>query len=79
MKVIEECAELQEVLIKSLTKSEGFKPKKEKIVEEMGDVMYRIMVLIQVLEVEDEVEKRIEEKSQHLYDWAVNKFEKNKV
>lgn len=78
LKVVEECAELQEVLVKYLTKNEQFKPKLEKIVEEMGDVVFRIVVLSKVLEVEDDVQNRMEQKAEQLHEWAVNKFEKLK-
>jgi NTP pyrophosphatase (non-canonical NTP hydrolase) len=74
LKVVEECAELQEVLVKSLTKSEDYKPKQEKIIEEMGDVMFRIAVLAKALDIEGEVQSRMEQKAKIMYDWAVTKF-----
>lgn len=74
LKVVEECAELQEVLLKGITKSDASKPSQEKIVEEMGDVVFRVMVLARVMGVEVEVEKRIEDKAKFLYGWALNKF-----
>ena len=76
LKVVEECAELQEVLIKYLTKSEAFKPKMEKISEEMGDVIFRIAVAASALGIEDKVEKRAEYKADAMLTWSVNKFEK---
>lgn len=75
LKVVEECAELQEVMVKYLTKREELKPSMGRISEEMGDVMFRIMVAVQLLGLEDAVELRIETKAKELYDWAVNKFE----
>ena len=75
LKVIEECAELQEVLIKHLTRNEQFKPKLEKMVEEMGDVVFRIVVLSKLLDVEDDVQNRMEQKAEQLHKWAVSKFE----
>lgn len=74
LKVVEECAELQEVMIKYLTKNENLKPPLSKIYEEMGDVIFRIIVVSKALGIEDEVQGRIEYKSQMMYDWAVNKF-----
>lgn len=75
LKAVEECAELQEVLVKYLTKAPDLKPKKEKIIEELGDVIFRTMAVAALFNVEDEVEKRIEDKAKVLYEWAVNKFE----
>jgi NTP pyrophosphatase (non-canonical NTP hydrolase) len=74
LKVVEECAELSEVLVKYVTKSEEFKPTLEKIVEEMGDTVFRIIVLSKLLDVQDEVQGRLEEKAQKLYDWTIEKF-----
>lgn len=74
LKVVEECAELQEVMVKYLTKSETLKPKKEKLTEEMGDVIFRIIVASKMLGIDDEVENRLDEKAKIMYDWATNKF-----
>lgn len=74
LKVVEECAELQEVLVKHLTKSEELKPKEDKIVEEMGDVMFRIMILARLMGVERSVQLRLQDKAQTMYNWAVSKF-----
>lgn len=74
LKVVEECAELQEVLVKSLTKGEAFKPSEDKIIEEMGDVVFRIAVLARAMDIEGEVQSRIEQKAKIMYDWAVTKF-----
>lgn len=74
LKVVEECAELQEVLIKSLTKSEGLKPDKSKIIEEMGDVVFRCMVLSRALDIDEEVDERIKEKAEVMHKWALSKF-----
>jgi len=75
LKAVEECAELQEVLVKYLTKSPELRPKKEKIIEEAGDVIFRVMAIATLFNIEDEVEQRIVEKAKVLHDWAVNKFE----
>src|SRR5688572_23436404 len=75
LKAVEECAELQEVLIKYLTKSPEMKPKKEKIIEEMGDVIFRVLVVTAMFDVKDLMEQRVEDKATILHEWAVNKFE----
>jgi len=74
LKVVEECAELQEVLVKSITKTNNLKPDTSKIVEEMGDTLFRIMVLAKSLDVGDQVNQRIHDKSQQMYNWASKKF-----
>ena len=66
LKVVEECAELQEVLVKYLTKSEETKPKKEKIIEEMGDTVFRIVVASRMLDIEVDVQQRMEFKTLQL-------------
>lgn len=73
LKVVEECAELQEVMIKYLTKG-SVKPKLEKLVEEMGDVVFRIMVTAKMLDVENEVQGRVEEKAVIIVDWIEKKY-----
>lgn len=65
IKVIEECAELTEVLSKSITKTDN-KPSVEKIIEETGDVICRIMILSEKLGISDKVDKRVIEKLQIL-------------
>lgn len=77
LKVVEECAELQEVMIKYLTKNEQLKPNLAKITEEMGDVIFRILVTSKMLGIEDDVQGRMDYKAKVLYDWAVKKFEKD--
>jgi NTP pyrophosphatase (non-canonical NTP hydrolase) len=75
LKVVEECAELQEVMVKYLTKNESLKPKMEKLSEEMGDVIFRIMVAAKMLGIEDEVQGRMDFKAKQLYTWVVGKYE----
>lgn len=62
LKLIEEMAETSEVLVKTLTKSPKYKPSKEKIVEEMGDLFLRFYVVMQHMNITDEVEQRVEDK-----------------
>ena len=74
LKVVEECAELQEVLVKYLTKSEETKPKKEKIIEEMGDTVFRIVVASRMLDIEVDVQQRMEFKARQLDKWISDKI-----
>ena len=69
LKVVEECMELCEVLVKGLTKAEGFKPPVEKIIEEMGDVTFRMYCLAKKLQIEQAVETRVIEKGEQLDKW----------
>lgn len=75
LKVVEECLELSEVLTKFVTKAEGMKPPVEKIVEEMGDVSFRMEILIKKLGIQDAVVARYHEKYQQIDEWFTNKFE----
>ena len=54
MKVLEEMHELGEVLTKYLNKQPEYRPKKEKIIEESGDLLYRMTLMIKKLGIEDE-------------------------
>lgn len=62
LKAIEECTELNEVLIKTITKNIDSKPSIDKIIEETGDVLVRLMVLIEKLDIREVVDKRITKK-----------------
>jgi len=73
MKMLEECAELSEVLLKTLTKAEGYKPPLEKIIEEMGDVLFRAKALSRKLGIDDEVEARFQEKGVILNNYLTEK------
>jgi len=75
LKVVEECAELQEVMVKYLTKREDLKPKLSKLVEEMGDVQFRIQVAARMLGIEGSVKERVKEKAYIMANWAEDKFE----
>lgn len=76
LKLLEEFGEFQEVIVKYLTKGEGYKPKIEKIIEEGGDVVFRLLVVAQMLDISEEIIERAEAKAKMMLDWAVNKFEK---
>lgn len=65
-KLMEELAELSEVVVKSYIKVEGHKPPIEKVVEEIGDVLLRIDIIIRRLNIEEAVTERIENKLKKL-------------
>lgn len=70
LKMLEECAELSEVLLKYLTKSPERKPPMEKIIEELGDVMFRAKALAKKMDIEKQVDERMEEKAELLINWV---------
>ncbi len=70
LKVVEECMEMCEVLVKTVTKAEGYKPPVDKIVEEMGDTIFRMQVLAKKLQIEQAVDARIIEKGEQLDKWV---------
>lgn len=76
LKVMEEMAELNEVLIKRVTKAEGFKPPLEKVSEEMGDLIFRMKILAKKLGIEKEVQLRTKQKAKQIDEWFKNKYEK---
>ncbi len=76
LKVAEECTELTEVLIKTVTKNDKLKPPTEKIVEEMGDVFFRAGILIKKLGLKEAVAERIKQKSESMNEWYKDRFEK---
>ena len=69
LKVAEGLAELSEVLIKRITRKEGFKPSLEKLIEELGDVFFRSHCLIAKLGIHEKVEDRIRQKSMQVEKW----------
>ena len=77
-KVIEEIAEFQEVMAKIRTKasSNPAKPKREELVKEYGDLLYRGMIYLKgefpeltLEEVVGKVQKRIDKKLTDLAEW----------
>jgi NTP pyrophosphatase (non-canonical NTP hydrolase) len=66
LKLVEELAELQEVVIKRYLKKEENKPPLEKLVEEMGDVLLRMRVVATQEKIKDEVSQRVADKSSKL-------------
>lgn len=69
LKVCEELAELQEVLLKYVNKKDELKPTTEKIVEEMGDVVFRMSILSEQLGIGDAIGERMNNKSSEVYEW----------
>ena len=71
LKLAEELAELLEVVIKFATKVKEKRPPKEKLVEELGDVMFRILVLAAAKgeEFGEDSNLRVEEKALKLYNY----------
>lgn len=69
MKMIEECTELNEVLIKKLNKKGRKKePALQDIIDEMGDVFVRLRILSEMMGYDD-VQKRINFKLAELMRW----------
>ena len=76
LKVVEETTELNEVLIKYLTKSPELKPKIEKIIEEMGDTLFRMKVVAEMLGISKDVNKRFEQKAKQIGEYIDKKLYK---
>ena len=76
LKVMEEMAELNEVLIKRVTKKGDMKPPEEKVVEEMGDLLFRMKILQRNMGIEHKVAERFRSKSQQISEWFTNEYEK---
>lgn len=74
LKTIEELAELNEILIKSVTKNATNRPPLEKIIEESAHVIFRINILSKMLGIEEQVQEEIEVKAEYLN----NFYEKEK-
>jgi NTP pyrophosphatase (non-canonical NTP hydrolase) len=75
LKVVEECAELSEVMIKFVTKQPEDKPSIEKIIEEMGDVHARCYILARQLGICDDVINRVASKLRQLDGWMSERYE----
>lgn len=66
LKLGEELAELQEVVLKTHLKIPEKRPPIEKMIEEVGDVVFRLGVLIKQYDIQDKIGERI--------DFKVGKF-----
>ena len=78
MKTIEEMSELSEVLVKCVTKEKEFRPPKDKIIEECGDLFFRLEVLAQHVGVEKIIE-RIDFKNKQLKGCTGSSIKKRKL
>jgi len=72
-KLLEECLELSEILVKMINKHKDKQPSKEKLVEELGDVLFRAEVLIIKEDLQKEVQSRINTKVAQLTPYMENK------
>ncbi len=62
-KLLEELAELQEVLLKKINKTPEHQPTDERILEEIGDVFLRLILYCEFHKIkEDDIEERIQVK-----------------
>jgi NTP pyrophosphatase (non-canonical NTP hydrolase) len=75
LKVVEECTELNEVLIKTLTKQPEDAPPMSKVIEEMGDVLARMKILAKQMGITLLVNERKEYKFTQLDGWMKKKYE----
>jgi NTP pyrophosphatase (non-canonical NTP hydrolase) len=73
LKLCEEMAELQEVLLKYVNKREDARPPVSKIIEELGDVIFRGQVIADQFDIEENVNERIEEKEEQVYNYYLTK------
>lgn len=62
LKVVEEATEVNELLIKGLTKIQSLKPSAEEEIEEIGDLIMRLAIYIAHRGIEDDVITRISDK-----------------
>lgn len=75
LKVLEESAELSEVLLKTLTKAPNYKPHIDKVIEEAGDLFFRLRIYCQQQGIEEAVKQRYLFKHEQLEKWIVDKYE----
>lgn len=62
LKTAEELFELGEILLKQVTKPDGSEERIPHLIEECGDVILNIKILVSKLKIEDKVKKRVESK-----------------
>lgn len=67
LKAIEECIEISEVLVKSMTKSLESQPTTDKIIEELADCILRLNIISDQLNINNEVISQINTKIDLLY------------
>jgi NTP pyrophosphatase (non-canonical NTP hydrolase) len=73
LKLCEEMSELQEVLLKYVNKKAEGKPSITKIVEELGDVLFRSAILSKQFDIEEVVLERAMDKEQQVYEYFTAK------
>ena len=66
LKTAEELFELGEILLKQVTKPDGSEERIPHLIEECGDVILNIKILVSKLKIEDKVKKRVESKLETL-------------
>lgn len=72
-KLLEESIELNEVIIKMINKSADNKPPIEKLIEESGDLLFRLGVVIRQFNIKPKVLLRVEEKGEQIKKWISEK------
>lgn len=72
LKLAEELAELQEVVIKKITKHPSRQPSIDKFIEEMSDVTLRINLLAYKLGIKEDIEKYIKNKLEKRFAGYIN-------
>lgn len=72
LKVVEEMSETTELLVKSLTKATHLKQTKDLLIEEIGDTLVRLAILVYQLDIDPEVNQRYHNKLRVLGDAAKN-------
>lgn len=71
-KLLEEGIELNEVIIKMLNKSEENKPPVEKLIEEAGDVIFRLGVILRQYNIKEAVINRAMDKGNQIKETIMN-------
>lgn len=79
LKVAEECNELAEVMIKYVLKTPELKPPVAKIIEESGDVIFRIKVVAEMLGIWEDIKNRQKQKAAQVDEWMTAKIYKGGV
>ena len=69
IKLAEELAELSEVVLKMYLKKEEHKPPKERLIEEMGDVLLRMRILAIQEKISFDVNTRLQNKTLQILHW----------
>lgn len=71
LKAVEEMMETSELLVKSLTKANKYKPSKAEIIEEIGDTLVRLEILSSHLGITKDVYERVNSKLALLHNAAI--------